>query len=1015
MLCIVVAITQVAAQTRVVKGKVTDEKNIPVANASVLVKGTKTGTTTASDGSFSLSVLPSAKILVISSVNFESHEVTIGNQTNFTVSLKTTSQVLDEVVVVGYGTTKKADVTGAIATVKAPDIENKPFTSPDKALQGAVAGLQSTASSGAPGSNQQIRIRGVSSINANNNPLWVIDGIPANTGDASRLTTTANLLSTLNSDDIESVTVLKDASATAIYGSRGANGVILVTTKKGRAGATKFRFDTEIGQSDIAYKSDAYRPLNAAEYINITREGLLNAGYSQAVTDGQLTALGNGNGTDFNWLNAVTRKGTQQQYNLSASGGTDKTTFYMSGGYFKQQGTTIATDLDRLNAAFRITNKATDKLTLNFNVQAGSTNQNTPLNGGSFGSPVLSSYFVLPTQSAYKADGSYNILTSQFPTSNVFNTVYLAYTDKRKLKELGIRSSFSADYKILNNLKFKTSFGLDYSTLEENQYNNPFYGDGAVLATGSPTFGNVSYNTASTGRVYDYYTRYTNYIWTNTLDYNGKIDKGGDVTYNAQVGYENQLSKAYFISSQGTGFPLTLALTQGASTSTPKTASSTFSDYAFISQFASGNINYKERYVISGSFRRDGSSRFGSNNRYGNFWSVGATWNVTREAFMQNNNLFDQLKLRASYGVTGNAGIGNYDWIPSYGTGFNYNQSPGTAPSNVGNTDLTWELNKPFNVGIDVSILKSRVNFSVDYYNRKSENLLLAVQLSRTSGFTSATQNIGALSNKGVEFTVNLVPVVTKNFKWSVDFNYAYNKNVVTSLPNHSDIASPTSGLYNLREGYSVQAYFVRNYAGVDPANGNPLWYTDSSMKTTTNVYPGAAARSYSKGLSGLPKYFGSFTNTFNYRGFSLQVQFYYNVGNSIYDNYGSYYTGAGFGPTYNKVARVLDRWQKPGDVTDMPKYVYGGNSSFQSASSFYIQSGDYIRLRNLQIGYDLPKSLLAKAKISSVNFYVRGTNLWTWVKDKKLAFDPEQGTSNVNNLDVFIPKTVTVGLTLGF
>ncbi|MBV9986484.1 MAG: TonB-dependent receptor [Chitinophagaceae bacterium] len=1014
LLCIVLAASQLAAQTRTIKGKVTDSKSSPVSNASVVVKGSTTGTTTDANGDFSISVPASAKALVISSLNFASQEVSIVNRNSVLVSLVSTTQDLQEVVVVGYGTQRKTNVTGSVATVKAAEIENKPFSSVDKALQGAVAGLQSVASSGAPGSAQNIRIRGVSSINASNAPLWVIDGVPVNSGDASRLTTTANLLSTMNSDDIESVTVLKDAASTAIYGSRGANGVILVTTKKGRAGNTKFTFSTEIGTSDIAYKSEAYRPLTATEYLAITKEGLINAGATQAQIDANLASLGLGNNTDFNWLDNVTRKGTQQQYNLSASGGNEKTTFYMSGGYFKQEGTTIATDMDRVNAAMRVTNRATDKLTLNMNVQVGSTRQNTPLNGGAFGNPVLSSYFILPTRSAYKADGSYNILTSDFPTNNTFNTIYLAYTDKRYLKELGLRGSGSAEYKILDNLRFKSAIGIDYNSLEETQYNNPFYGDGAVLATGSPVSGpNVQYNTGTTGRIFEYFTRYTNYDWTNTLDYNGKISRSGDFTFNAQVGYEAQLSKLYSISSQGTGFPLTTLLVTGQSTATPKTASSTFSDYAFTSQFASGGLNYKDRYVVSGTFRRDASSRFGINNRYGNFWSVGASWNVSNEGFMQNISAINLLKLRASYGVTGNAGIGNYDWIAGDVSGANYNQSPGYAPGAVGNNDLTWELNKPLNIGVDLSMFKNRLSITFDWYKRKSEDLLLAVQLSRTSGFTSATQNIGALYNKGIELTVDVVPVQSRDFKWNVNFNFAANKNVVTDLPNHADIASPTSSLYNLREGYSVQTYFLRQYAGVDPANGDPLWYTDATLKTTTNVYPVASARVMDQ--SGLPTFFGGFTNTFNFKGFSLSAQFYYSGGNWVFDNFGSYYTGAGFSPTFNKVARVLDRWQKPGDVTDMPKYIYGGNKSFQSTSSFYIQKGDYIRLRNIQVGYDIPKSVLAKAHITNAVFYVRGTNLWTWVKDKKLAFDPEQGTSNVNNLDVLIPKTVTVGLTLGF
>ena len=389
---------------------------------------------------------------------------------------------------------------------------------------------------------------------------------------------------------------------------------------------------------------------------------------------------------------------------------------------------------------------------------------------------------------------------------------------------------------------------------------------------------------------------------------------------------------------------------------------------------------------------------------------MGGSWNVDNEAFMQNVKFISQLKLRGSYGVNGNAGIGNYDWAPSYGYGANYNQLPGSAPGNVGDSSLTWELNKPLDLGLDVSILNNRVNVSFDWYKRTSEDLLLGVQLSRTTGFSSTTRNTGSMSNKGVEVTLNVVPVKTKDFTWTVDFNFAANKNKILSLPNGADIAS---GNQIIRQGQSLYSYFLRNYAGVDPANGDPLWYADTTLKAKTNVYPGAISRTIAG--NSLPKYFGSFTNTFNYKGFSLEFQLYYNLGNYLYDTWGGFYLGSGNGATYNKVQRQLDRWTTVGQVTDVPKYVYGGNKNFQSASTFYLVKGDFVRLRNLQLGYSLPKSVLNKLKIGNAFFYTRGANLYTWVKDKKMPFDPEQGTGSATNLNVFIPKTVTVGLNVTF
>lgn len=991
LLCMVFAVGQLAAQTRTIKGKVTDSKSSPIANASVVVKGSTTGTTTDANGDFSINVPGAAKALVISSLNFASQEVAIGTKNSITVSLVSTAQELQDVIVVGYGTRKKADLTGSVATVKGADIENVPFSSVDKALQGKVAGLQSVAASGQPGASQNIIIRGLSSINGSSNPLWVIDGIPVNTGDASRLQTTGNLLSTLNPNDIESISVLKDAASQSIYGSRAANGVIVVTTKKGKVGKTRFRFDTEVGQSDIAYFNSKYRPLNSKNYIDLTREGLVNQGASQATIDGTLASLGANSGIDYSWLDNTTRKGTQQQYNLSAEGGNDKTSFFLSGGHFIQEGTTINSKLTRTNANVRVTNKATDNLTIGVNLNAGVVSQRAPLNGGAFGNPVLSSYFALPTRSAYNADGSYNLTN----LGGLHNTIALSDIDKRFLRQTGIRGSVFGEYKILENLKFRSSYGIDYNILEEDQYNNPIHGDGA----------------ASNGRAFSYYTRYFNWVWTNTLDLQQNITRNGDLSLNAQLGYEAQKSSAYLNSLQSQQFPPTLALTYPASGASPTTASATISEFSFASQFASAAVNYKNRFVVSGSFRRDGSSKFSPDNKYGNFWSVGGTWNVDREAFMENVGFITQLKLRASYGVNGsNTAIGNYDALPLYGYGFNYNQLPGSAPANVGDPNLTWELNKPFDVGVDFSILKNKLNFVIDYYSRTSSDLLLSVPLSRTSGFASATRNIGSMKNEGIEIAINAIPVQTKDFRWDIDFNFANNKNTVLTLPDGNDIVN---GNFLIRQGVPLNSFFMREWAGVDPANGDPLWYADNTHGAKTNVFPGVAARVIAGNAQ--PKYFGSLSNSLSYKNFSLSFQLYYNYGNMVYDSWGSYYLGSGFGAVYNKVERQLGRWTTAGQNAELPKYIYNGNKNAQSASTFYLQKGDYIRLREVQLAYNLPKSLLAKAKLSNVNFYVRGTNLWTWVKDENLAFDPEQGTGSATNLNVFIPKTVTVGLNIAF
>ena len=986
----ILVVTQVAAQNKTIKGRVTEDGKKPLSNASIIVKGTTVAAKTNEEGYYSITIPANGRVLKFSSLNFEDQEVNIGSKSEINVILVNTVSDLQQVIVTGYGTTKKATNTGSIATVKASEIENLPFSSVDRALQGKVAGLQSVASSGQPGASQAILIRGASSISASNAPLWVVDGVPINAGDASRLQTTGNLLSTLNPNDIESISVLKDAASQSIYGSRAANGVIVVTTKKGKSGKTKFRFDTELGNSDVAYVNEKYKPLDANEFINLTREGLVNAGASAAQTTSILNSLGQGNGINFNWFDNIMRVGQQKQYNLSAEGGNDKTTFFLSGGNFVQDGTSINSQLRRNNVNFRITNKATDKLTIGLNLNAGNVSQRAPLNGGAFGNPLLSTYFLLPTYSAYKPDGTYNYILN----GGLHNTVALSEMDKRFLRQSSIRGSVNGEYKILDNLKFRSVYGIDYNALEEDQYNNPLHGDGL----------------ASNGRAFSYYTRYFNYVWTNTLDLQQNITRNGDLSSSTQIGYEAQKSAGYFSSLQAQQFPPSLSLTYPASGASPTTASATISDYTFESQFASTNLNYKNRFVVSGSFRRDGSSRFSAKNRYGNFWALGATWNIDREDFMANNRIFDQLKLRGSYGVNGNAGIGNYDAPALYGFGFNYNQLPGSAPTNVGDENLTWELNKPMNIGLDFSVLKNRVNVTIDYYIRKSENLLLSVPLSNTSGFGSATRNIGSMENKGLELSLNIVPIQTKDLRWDLDFNFSNNKNTITSLPNKADILS---GNFIIRQGQSLNTFFLREWAGVDRSTGDPQWYINDKRQGSSNVYPGASARI----LAGqaLPKFFGSLTNALTYKGFNLSAQLYYNFGNQVFDTWRGYYLGSGFGASFNKVKRQLDAWKQPGDITDVPKYVYNGNKNFNAGSTYNLNDGSFVRVRDIQFGYTLPKAYAERLKIGNANIYVRGTNLFTWVKDKNLPFDPEQGTSSATNLNVFIPKTVTVGLSLAF
>jgi len=990
-------------QNRKIKGQITDAAGGAIAGASVTLQGTTIGTITNDNGEFNINAKTS-DILKVSAVNFSPNELKVGEKSFFQIKLEKVISSIGEVVVVAYGTQKKTTVTGSVTTIKGSELEDKPFSSIDKALQGSVAGLQSSSASGAPGSATDIRIRGIGSITAGSSPLWVIDGNIATTGDLTSNTTSANALSAINPDDIESITVLKDAASTAVYGSRAANGVILVTTKKGKAGKTKLGFSTEIGKNEIAFKP-TNKPLTTLQNQIILREAVINAGNATNNTDADAFIIDQNNGlglpanytsTNTDWHNVVTRKAAQRQYNLSLSGGDAKTQFYTSGGYFKQDGLTLATSFERYNGSFSLTHKPTDKITFTTGINGSYSTLSQPTNGGTFANPVLNQFFLLPWYSPRNADGSakYNDADGQFTNSSLFNPLATATLNNSSAKTINIRGYVSGEVKLLENLKFTSRYSAEYFDVNENAYQNPLYGDGA----------------GTNGAAYAYYKRVFNYTWSNYFDYKANLNKAKDIYFDVKAGYEAQQSQIYILGAGGTTFPKILSLQTLSSAATPTIAVTLPTAQATKSLFSVADFNYKDRYVVSGSFRRDGSSVFGANHRFGNFYSLGATWNINEEAFLINSKTISLLKLRSSYGENGNSSnFGLYSALPTFGSGYNYGPNPGTALNNAGNPDLTWEVNKIFNVGLDFGLFKNRLTGTVEYYNRQTSNLLIYVPFSLTAGIGGQNENIGAMRNKGIEITLGIKPIVTKNFTWEISGNFAHNINKVEKLYLGNPIPS---GRFQITEGHDIQEFYTRLWAGVDPANGKPLWYTNASHAATTST-SSKAVLSFT-GKSASPKYFGSVTNTFTYKAVSLQVQFNYNFGNYVYDQWGSYTTSEGaYVGSFNQLNEELTSWKKAGDITNVPQIIYGGNNSSNRNSTRFLYKGDFIRLRNLQLGYNLPKSLLKHTFISNANFYLRGTNLFIFGQDKKLPFDPEQGIANLADFNVYIPKTISVGLNL--
>ncbi len=994
---------QLLAQNRTVTGKITDETGKPVANSSVIVKGTRNGTTTASDGSFSVTVPEKSNTIVVSSVGYASQEINVGNRTDVAVQLKGAQNSLQEVVVTAYGTQRRVNLTSSQTRVGGANFEDVPLSSADQMLQGKAAGVQSSAFSGQPGANQQVRIRGVGSVTASSQPLYVVDGVQINAGDLSRSNTTSNALAGLNPNDIDNVTVLKDASATALYGARGSNGVIIITTKKGRSGKTQFRLDTEVGSTTYATFPDAGKPLDAADWLALAREGYINAGYTADQADAKLKNYGAGTTNNTDWLNLLTRTGTQQQYNLSASGGDAKTTFYISGSYFQQQAPVVGSDMKRYTGNINIRHQASNRLSFQFGMQSSYDKINVPLgNNAYFSNPVLGIWFLRPVQHPYNADGTLNISrasNTDFP--NIPNPLYIIQNNIYQTRQIQARPNLTTEFTILKGLKYTNKSALDFNDIEEMDYYNPNHGDGLTL----------------NGYGANYYTRYALLDEINQLDYH--VDAlNNNFHIDAKALHEAISSNEYVIDAEANNYPNDKS-PYSINAATVTNGKGGAYEYTFQSYVGQLVLNYQNKYVLSGSFRRDGSSRFGANKKYGNFPSIGFSWNASQEKFLSNIPHVSLLKLRASYGSTGNAEIGNYQSVATQASGYNYNGQPGIAFGNVGNADLTWEKTNQFDAGIDIGLFNNRVNITADYYDRRTSNMLFNIPLPLELGGPSpsglgvgGTQiyNYGAMYNKGIELAIDATPVQTKNFNWNLNFNFTHNKNRITSLFGGNDVAN---GNFNLREGYDVQSFYTRLWAGVDPANGNPLWYTDATKSQTTSSYPAASARVMYGSAS--PKYYGGFTNTLSFKGFSLSAELYYNYGNLIRDTWATYLTDGQYALSYGKYAVNLQRWQNPGDVTNVPKYVYGTGNSSNSFSTRFLYKGDYIRLRNLTVGYQVPSSVMNHLHFSSLRFYVRGTNLWTKTYDKNLTIDPEQGASSASNLNIMLPRVMTVGINIGF
>ncbi|UCJ09572.1 TonB-dependent receptor [Chitinophaga pendula] len=971
-----------------VKGKVTNELGQPLPGVSIRIVNINRGSSTDANGEYEIKA-PSTAVLEFTHIGFIQQRVPVENRKVLNITLKDDAKGLSEVVVVAYNTQTKASFTGSASTLKPQAFDKAPRASFQEGLQGNIAGVQSVNGSGQPGSVPNIRIRGVGSITAGSTPLYVIDGVPVVSSSITDYN--VNNLAGINGADIESVTVLKDASAASLYGSRAANGVILITTKKGKSGKTSFSISAQQGVNLLTIpKKD--RPLNTSEMVELLREGFTNRypGKVDSFNNVVLKNAGIDTTVNTDWIDALTRSGNFSQVNLSASGGNDKTRFYASGGIYNSKAALKGVGYNRATAKVNVTNTANDRLSFDLNLGLNYQKGNAVGDAGGFANPVRSLYRLQPWLRIYNPDGSYD-----FSYNSTFNPVAVNEATTREAAIYGLLGSVGAKYKIMDWLSFETKLSLDLNYVQNSYFYPPEFGDGRTV-NGRGSFGTSLWN---------------NWVSTNILRFNRKF--GVDHGVSAFLGYEAQRTRNNTSTTVASNF--LPGKTTLANASKPEGTETTQTENALTGAFVNASYNFREKYYLSGSVRRDGSSRFGADRRFGTFWSLGLAWNVHMEPFMQSQQTFSELKLRTSYGTNGNQDIGNFASRGLYNSGSDYDGRPGYALSQFPNRYLTWEQNKPFNVGLDFGLWKNRITGTIEYYERVTSSLLLDVPVSSVNGVTTVARNAGSMKNSGWEITLSSRNIISDNdggFNWNTDFNISTQKNRITQLDNDM------TGTFLRTVGNDFYQYFMQGFAGVDPQTGEALWYKDGSKSGTTKNY--GEAQRFTQG-SALPKFFGGLTNSFGYKGFSLSFQVFFNWGNKVFDSWASFTESdgsSGFNAT-GKMSRYLynNRWQKPGDITDVPRVFYLGRQTGLSNqnSSRFIYDGSYIRLRDVTFAYQLPKSWLQSAKIKDVKLYVRANNLFTYVKDKHLTMDPEVPVTGVFDQRPPVFKTLLAGIDINF
>lgn len=957
------------AQDVEVKGTVTSsEDGSGLPGVSITIKGTSRGVLTDENGKYSIAA-PSSSTLVFSFVGHKSSEEQIKSRTTINVALESDNQALNEFIVTGYGTQNQREVSGSIATVKAKDIGLIPIASFEQSLQGRAPGVLVQANSGQPGSAASILIRGKGSVLGSNDPLFIMDGVEI----------TASDFSTLNPNDFESISILKDASSTAQYGSRGANGVILINSKQGKAGKTVFNYDFQTGFSTI--------PTNKLKLMNSEQklQYEMDRGNPYGWSEEDLTELRK---VDVNWEDVFFQTGKTNNHTFSAAGGSGKTNYFLSGSVFDQTGTIKNTGLKRYTGRVNV-NSGAGNFTYGLNSTFGVSDfTNTSENNTGIATPLNAIRWTNPYEGPYTEDGSYTQMVSGQP--NALQELLENSNLRKQLKAVGnVYVQYDAPF--LKGLSARTSWGGDFRSNEGSSYVNP-----TTYSGGFSTGGQGAY-----GRDYAKMFRYTG---TSSLRYSTSINSVHSISAAVFNEVVKSTSNDFFFTGYGLGGAF-----NSESGITPGNATNGFipavggggGENALLSYFGDLKYSYLNKYFIDFSGRRDGSSRFGDNKKWANFGSVGLSWIVSDEDFFSGLKPYiNQLKYKISYGSAGNqAGIGNFQSRELFSRAV-YAGLGGLVQTQLANANLQWERKSTFNTGIELSTLNGRVNATIEYYNSITSDLFLNQQLSRTTGYTSITSNIGKLQNRGFELFIDGEVVKTKDFSWSLNVSLTKNKNTVKELIGDEPIIS---GNYINKVGEAMNSLYVVEYAGVNPENGNPLFY-DLDGNTTETFTPNNRKI---VGTSEVP-FFGGFGTALSYKGIAIDGFFSFVSGNYLFNNDRNNVEN----PSYlwdNLSAELVTFWKQPGDITQIPR----PGAAHRSATTRFVEKGDFLRLRNLNVSYTLPKSVVNSIKLTNVRFFAQGQNLFTWTKFQ--GFDPEMSRSALNGAQYPALRTITFGLSVGF